>query len=76
MATHDTIFKLILKEEIVADADKDTCPHTRDELVVGSVTDRLSYNDCRRLYPRARQASTMESREIVMRFLGSRWDEC
>ena len=61
--------KLILKEEIAADAD--TYPHTRDELEVGSVTDRLSLNDCRRLYPRVRRASTTESREIVMRYLGS-----
>lgn len=63
--------KLILKEEIAADAD--TYPHTRDELAVGSVTDRLSLDDCRRLYPRVRRASTTESREIVMRYLGSRW---
>jgi hypothetical protein len=62
--------KLILKEEIAADAE--TYPHTRDELAVGSVTDRLSLDDCRRLYPRVRRASTTASREILMRFLGSR----
>jgi hypothetical protein len=64
--------KLILKEEIAADAD--TYPHTRDELEVGSVTDRLSMNDCQRLYQRVRRASTTESREILMRYLGSSWD--
>ncbi len=62
--------KLILKEEIAADAD--TYPHTRDELEIGSVTDQLSLDDCRRLYPRVRLASTAESREIVERYLGSR----
>ena len=62
--------KLILKEEIAADAG--TFPHTRDELEVGSVTDQLSLDDCRRLYPRVRRASTNASREIVVRYLGSR----
>lgn len=62
--------KLILKEEI--NADDGTCPHTRDELEVGSVIDRLSLGDCRRLYARVRRASTTESREIVKRYLESR----
>jgi hypothetical protein len=61
---------LILKEEIAADVD--TYPHTRDELEVGSVTDQLSLDDCRRLYPGVRRASTTASREIVVRYLGSR----
>jgi hypothetical protein len=64
--------KLILKEEIAADAD--TYPHTHDELAVGGVTDRLSLDDCRRLYPLLRRASTEASREIVRRYLGSRWE--
>ncbi len=63
--------KLILKEEIAADTE--TYPHSRDELEVGSVTDQLSLDDCRRLYPRVRRASTTKSREIVMLYLGSRW---
>lgn len=63
--------KLILKEEIATDAE--TYPHTRDELEVGSVTDQLSLNDCRRLYPRVRRASTRSSRKIVVRYLESRW---
>lgn len=62
--------KLILKEEIAADAE--TYPHTRDELEVGSAIDQLSLDDCRRLYPRVRRASTTASREIVVRYLGSR----
>ncbi|MCJ8501553.1 hypothetical protein [Desulfatitalea alkaliphila] len=62
--------KLILKEEIAADAD--TYPHTRDELEVGSVTDQLSLDDCRRLYPLVRRASTPTSREIVAGYLGLR----
>ena len=62
--------KLILKEEIAADAD--TYPHTRDELEVGDATDQLSMDECGRLYPRVRRASTTASREIVLRYLGSR----
>ena len=63
--------KLILKEEMVADVDN--YPHTRDELEVGSVTDRLFLNDCRLLYPLVRRASTTDSRKIVKRHLGDRW---
>ncbi len=59
--------KLILKEEIADDSGN--YPHTRDELEVGRVSDRLSLDDCRRLYPWVRRASTTESREIVMRYL-------
>ena len=63
--------KLILKEEIAADADN--YPHTRDEILVGSVTDQLCLDDCRRLYPSVRRASTNDSRKIVKRHLGDRW---
>ena len=63
--------KLIIKEEIAADAD--TYPHTRDELLVGSLTEQLSLDDCRLLYPSVRRASTTDSREIVKRHLGDRW---
>ena len=63
--------KLILKEEIAADTD--TYPHTRDELEVGSVTDQLSLDDCRRLYPLVRRASTTDSRKIINRYIGDRW---
>ena len=62
--------KLIYKEEISSNVD--TYPHTRDELAVGSVVDRLSLEDCRCLYPRVRRTSTTASREILMRYLGSR----
>jgi hypothetical protein len=59
--------KLILKEEIAAEAG--TYPHTRDELVVGSVTDQLDLDDCRQLYPLVRRTSTTDSRKIVKRHL-------
>lgn len=73
MAARALIYnKLILKDEI--SADDGTYPHNRDELEVGSVTDRFSLNDCQRLYPRVRRASTTELCEILMRYLGSRWD--
>ncbi|MGA6926860.1 MAG: hypothetical protein WBY88_14325 [Desulfosarcina sp.] len=78
MAAHNTI---LLEEppdkrfEPMLDgaADAYTYPHTRDELSVGSATDQLSLDDCRRLYPRVRRASITASREIVARYLGSRW---
>ena len=63
--------KLILKEEIADDLD--TYPHTRDEIEIGSVTDQLSLDDCRRLYTLVRRASTTDSREIVKRHLEDRW---
>lgn len=40
-------------------------PHTRDELEVGAITARLSFADCRRLYPYLRQVSTATAREMV-----------
>jgi hypothetical protein len=62
--------KLILKEEIVA--DDDSYPHTRDELEAGKLTDRLTVEDCRRLYPLVRRATTTTSGKIVAHYLATR----
>jgi hypothetical protein len=59
--------KLIIKVEMVV--PKRMYPHTRDELEVGAVTDRLSMADCRVLYPRLRKASTEKARRLVKRYL-------
>ncbi|MBR9985296.1 MAG: helix-hairpin-helix domain-containing protein [Desulfosarcina sp.] len=66
--------KRLFQAHLSGHADVDAYPHTRDELEVGSVTDPPSLDDCRRLYPRVRRASTTQSREIVMDWLGSRCD--
>ncbi len=58
--------KLIVKEEIID--DDASYPHTRDELNVGMLTDQLSLDDCRRLYPLVRRSSTAASREVVHRY--------
>jgi len=63
--------KLILKDEI--STDEDAYPHTRDAIAVGSVAARLSLDDCRRLYPKVRHASTTASRKIVNLYLGRPW---
>jgi len=59
--------KLIIKVEMAA--PKRTYPHTRDELEIGAITDRLSMADCRVLYPRLRNASTEKARWLVKRYL-------
>lgn len=63
--------KLIFKEEI--SADEGTAPHTRDEMEVNIVANRLSLEDCRRLYPLIRRASTSAWWKIINRYLGQPW---
>ena len=62
--------KLIVKEEIVGSNEK--YPHTRDELYVGEITDQLSLNDCRILYPLIRNTTTPKARIWVKRYLSDR----
>jgi hypothetical protein len=62
--------KLIAKEEITE--ANEPYPHTRDELAVGALTARLTYNDCRRLFPPIRRASTATAAKIVADYLRRR----
>ena len=55
--------KTVLKEEITDNPA--AFPHIRDELRSIDMVDRLSLDDCRRLFPRIRRAATGEAGQIL-----------
>ena len=62
--------KVLAKEEIFEDLE--TFPHLKDEQAAARIADRLSYEDCARLYPSIRRAATEEAREVVLRYLAAK----
>jgi hypothetical protein len=70
MAARSLVYvKLLEKEEMAGGPDE--FPHMDDELEAGRIADRLSYEDCRRLYPLIRRVSTADAREVVSRYLSA-----
>ena len=63
--------KLIIKEEFFETTEP--YPHTRDELETAATVRNLSLEDCRRLFPVMRRASTDKAREVVRRYLSDRF---
>ena len=61
--------KLIIKQEI--NKDLKSMPHLSDELACIETVNRLTLNDCRRLFPLVRQASTQQTRQIVEEYLSA-----
>ena len=59
--------KLIVKEEIAESTDP--YPHTRDELETAATVRNLDLEDCRRLFPLVRRASTDTARDMVSHYL-------
>ncbi len=59
--------KIIAKEEI--EEDPETFPHLRNELDTIAMVNRLSFEDCRRLFRRIRRLGTSAAREAVSSFL-------
>jgi hypothetical protein len=55
--------KLLEKDEV--SSSPEPYPHTRDELETAEIVSRLSYADCRRLYPRVRAAGREAARGAV-----------
>ncbi len=55
--------KILLKEE--SPADPEGLPHLRDETFCTRLVERLSLEDCRRLFPRLRRLSSPEARLLV-----------
>ena len=47
----------------------DALPHLRNELACIGMTERLSLEDCRRLFPRVRRASTIQAQQLVAAYL-------
>ncbi len=64
--------KLIAKEEITQDTV--SYPHTRDELENAATVRRLSPEDCHRLFPLLRRASTDRARDVVRHYLIKKGD--
>jgi hypothetical protein len=58
--------KLITKKELIGDLS--TLPHLRDELACIQITDRLSLDDCRRLFPSVRRVDTKKAHQIVSEY--------
>jgi hypothetical protein len=59
--------KIVAKEESTKDLN--TLPHLRDELTCIQITRRLSIDDCRRLFPLVRGATSSDARQIVVEYL-------
>ncbi len=59
--------KLVAKEESTEDLN--SLPHLRDELACIQIARRLSTDDCRRLFPLVRGATSSGARQIVAEYL-------
>ena len=59
--------KLVAKEESTEDLN--SLPHLRDELACIQIARRLSTDDCRRLFPVVRRATSSDARQIVAEYL-------
>jgi hypothetical protein len=59
--------KIIAKDELTGDADG--FPHLRDELACIRSVERLSLDDCRRVFPLVRRANSSDARKIVAEYL-------
>lgn len=61
--------KLLYKEEVIP--QESAAPHTDNEIQANLLVDRLSYQDCERLYPLIRNASRTQALTQVQRYLRS-----
>jgi hypothetical protein len=59
--------KLVGKIEI--DQEIENLPHLRNELACIRLTNQLSLNECRQLFPRLRRSSTRDARHIVAEYM-------
>ena len=60
--------KLLEKDEVSSSSEP--YPHTRDEFETAEIVSRLSYADCRKLYPRVRSVNQEAARGVVASHLG------
>ena len=47
-------------------------PHLRNELACIRMTNMLSLEDCRRMFPRVRRSGTRQARQIVAEYMADR----
>ena len=62
--------KLIAKSEI--DEGLENLPHLRNELDCIRMTNELTLEDCRRLFPRVRRSGTQQAQQIVAEYMADR----
>ena len=68
LAARSIIYSKIVEKNEISDA-ADTFPHLRNEVDCIRTTARLSFDDCRRLFPLVQKASSSDSRQIVAEYL-------
>lgn len=71
LAARSLIYTKIIAKEEKLDS-QNTFPHLRDELDCIRTVQRLSLNDCRRLFPLVRRAKTSDAHQIVGQYLSER----
>jgi hypothetical protein len=59
--------KFLEKEEMIGRAGQ--FPHLKNEMETNRITDVLSYEDCRRLYPLIRRSGTAKARRIALGYM-------
>ena len=70
LAARSIIFsKIIEKEELTDDLNR--FPHLRDELACIRTTAQLGLDDCRRLFPFVRRATSSDARQLVAQHLAA-----
>jgi hypothetical protein len=67
LAARSIIYAKIIEKEELTD-DQNTYPHLRNELACIRATQRLSLDDCRRLFPLVRGAKSSAARQIVAEY--------
>ena len=68
LAARSIIHSKIVEKDEITDA-VETFPHLRNEFDCIQTTTRLSFNDCRRLFPLVQKASSSDSRQVVADYL-------
>ncbi|UCD78852.1 MAG: hypothetical protein JSW26_26190 [Desulfobacterales bacterium] len=71
LAARSIIYSKIIEKEEMTDGLK-TFPHLRDELACIRITEQLTLNDCRRLFPLVRRARSDDARQLVAEYLAEK----
>lgn len=70
LAARAMVYSKILEKQEIS-GDPGAFPHLRDELACTATVRRLSLDDCRRLFPLIRTATSLEARQRVAAYLAA-----
>jgi hypothetical protein len=70
LAARSMIYSKILEKEEL-DENSGTFPHLRDELACIQAVRRLSFDDCRELFPHIRRTGTTQARKTLTSFFAA-----